>query len=307
MVERFKARIGRHEVMVERSELERLFGIQLRDGNYSLVLAKEDRETQERDGIKPAEPKSHKPESKEPVIVPSAQPVITGYLEDNFYKFTMDQVRQVLTPDYLRFLRDSGYAPDLDRASGLAIEKGILRISKEVRAAAKDSGISITGRLNSYLVDINQTNGRRLVELSGYKLPTTAIMYKLFIPHIKELLEQGNKEAKKTLEEIVSKKAEWIEDVILDKSKIKIGGKEKQLVLPSGNGVYFNRSDINEFAHPNTVNQQQGEFRYWAPNRAENAVIRGRDFGLGLLCDWVPSDSFEDLGVRRANFFSIGN
>ena len=302
MVERFKARIGRHEVMVERSELERLFGIQLRDGNYSLVLAQEDRETQERDGIKPAEPKSHKPESKEPVIVPSAQPVITGYLEDNFYKFTMDQVRQVLTPDYLRFLRDSGYAPDLDRASGLAIEKGILRISKEVRAAAKDSGISITRRLNSYLVDINQNNARRLVEALGYKLPTTAVMYKLFIPHIKELLEQGNKEAKKTLEEIVSKKAEWIEDVILDKSKIKIGGKEKQLVFSESHG-YFDRSDINEFGYPNTVNQHQGEFRYWAPNRAENAVIRNGGSGLLLSFDLGPSGSGGGVGVRRAKFF----
>ena len=98
-----------------------------------------------------------------------------------------------------------------------------------------------------------------------------------------------------------------MEDLILNKNKVKIGSREIVLSLPSGNGAYFDKSDINEFGYPNTVNQQQGEFRYWAPNRAENAVIRGRDFGLGLLCDWVPSDSFEDLGVRRANFFSIGN
>ena len=202
-----------------------------------------------------------------------------------------------------RFLEESGYAPDLDRASGLAIEKGILRISKEVRAAAKDSGISITGRLNSYLVDINQTDGRRLVELLGYKLPTTAVMYKLFIPHIKLLAEQGDKEAKKTLEEMVSKKAEWMEDLILNGNKLKIGSRERALSFPAGRGVYFDRSDINEFGYPNAVNKQQGEFYYWAPNRAENAVIRDWVSGLYLICGWGPSDSGGGVGVRRANFF----
>src|SRR3989344_1262509 len=303
MVERFKARIGRHEVMVERSELERLFGIQLRDGNYSLVLAQEDRETQERDGIKPAEPKSHKPEPKEPVIVPPVQPVITGPLEDNFYKFTMDQVRQVLTPDYLRFLEESGYAPNLDRASGLAIEKGILKADDNIAQLIQNRNIAAVIEDNTrYIVRINQTNGRRLVESLGYRLPTTGVMYKLFIPHIKELAEQGDLEAKKTLEEMVNKKAEWLDDVILNKNKVKIGSREKQLVLPGSYG-YFDRSDINKFGYPNTVNQQQGEFRYWAPNRAENAGIRNRNSELNLSCNWVPSDSLEFLGVRRAKFF----
>src|SRR3989344_2395082 len=176
-----------------------------------------------------------------PVIVPLVQPVS---LEDNFYKFTMDQVRQVLTPDYLRFLEESGYAPDLDRASGLAIEKGILRADDNIAQVIQNNNITARIEDNTrYIVRINQTDGRRLVELSGYKLPTTAIMYSLFIPYIKELAEQGNLEAKKTLEEMVNTKTEWLNDLIIDKNRIKIRGKEKQLVLPEGNCVYFDRSD----------------------------------------------------------------
>src|SRR3989344_2607318 len=174
----------------------------------------------------------------------AAQPVITGFLEDNFYKFTMDQVRQVLTPDYLRFLEESGYAPDLDRVSGLAIEKGILKADDNIAQLIQNNNITAGIEDNTkYIVRINQTDGRRLVELSGYKLPTTAIMYSLFIPYIKELAEQGNLEAKKTLEEMVNTKTEWLNDLIIDKNRIKIRGKEKQLVLPEGNCVYFDRSD----------------------------------------------------------------
>ena len=51
-----------------------------------------------------------------------------------------------------------------------------------------------------------------------------------------------------------------MEDLILNKNKVKIGSREIVLSLPSGNGAYFDKSDINEFGYPNTVNQQQGEF-----------------------------------------------
>ena len=235
-----------------------------------------------------------------PVIVPLVQPVS---LEDNFYKFTMDQVRQVLTPDYLRFLEESGYAPNLDRASGLAIEKGILRADDNIAQVIQNNRIAAVIEDNTkYITIINQNNGRKLVESLGYRLPTTAIMYSLFIPHIKLLAEQGDLEAKKTLEEMVNTKAEWMDDLILNGNKVKIGSREKQLVLPGSYG-YFDRSDINKFGYPNTVNQQQGEFRYWAPNRAENAGIRNRNSELNLSCNWVPSDSLEFLGVRRAKFF----
>src|SRR3989338_8658426 len=208
-----------------------------------------------------------------PVIVPLVQPVS---LEDNFYKFTMDQVRQVLTPDYLRFLEESGYAPDLDRASGLAIEKGILKADDNIAQVIQNNRIAAVIEDNTkYITSINQTNGRKLVEALGYRLPTTAVMYKLFIPHLKLLTEQGNTEAKKTLEEMLNKKAEWMYDLILNGNKVKIGSREKQLVFSESHG-YFDRSDINEFGYPNAVDQQQGEFRYWAPNEDENAVFRGR-------------------------------
>jgi len=203
-----------------------------------------------------------------------------------------------------RFLEESRYAPDLDRASGLAIEKGILKADDNIAQVIQNNRIVAVIEDNTkYITSINQTNGRKLVEALGYRLPTTAVMYKLFIPHLKLLAEQGNTEAKKTLEEMLNKKAEWMYDLILNGNKVKIGSREKQLVLPSGNGVYFNRSDINEFGYPNTVNQQQGEFRYWAPNRAESAVIRDGDSGLGLGCYWGPSVSDGGLGVRRAKFF----
>ena len=235
-----------------------------------------------------------------PVIVPLVQPVS---LEDNFYKFTMDQVRQVLTPDYLRFLEESGYAPDLDRASGLAIEKGILKADDNIAQLIQNNNITAVIEDNTrYIIRINQTNGRKLVEALGYRLPTTAVMYSLFIHHIKLLIEQGNKEAKKTLEEMVSKKAEFMEDLILNGNKLKIGSREKQLVLPSENRVYFDRSDINEFGYPNTVNQQQGEFRYWAQNEDENVVIRYWGSVLGLDINGTPSLASESLGVRRAKF-----
>ena len=95
-----------------------------------------------------------------------------------------------------------------------------------------------------------------------------------------------------------------MEDLILNKNKVKIGSREIVLSLPSGNGAYFDKSDINEFGYPNTVNQQQGEFYYWHPSAAENVVICLRYSGLGL-------DIYRDLlgvsgglGVPRAKFFS---
>src|SRR3989344_2661866 len=189
-----------------------------------------------------------------------------------------------------RFLEESGYAPDLDRASGLAIEKGILKADDNIAQLIQNNNITAVIEDNTrYIIRINQTNGRKLVESLGYRLPTTGVMYKLFIPWIKEQAFKGNKEAKKTLEEMVSKKAEFMEDLILNGNKLKIGSREKQLVLPSENRVYFDRSDINEFGYPNTVNQQPGEFRYWASNEDKSAVIRDRGSELYLYCNCVPS------------------
>ena len=186
----------------------------------------------------------------------------------------------------------------------MAIEKGILRADDNIAQVIQNNRIAAVIEDNTkYITIINQNNGRKLVESLGYRLPTTAIMYSLFIPHIKLLAEQGDLEAKKTLEEMVNTKAEWMDDLILNGNKVKIGSREKQLVLPSENGAYFDRSDINEFGYPNAINQQQGEFRYWAPNEDERAVIRFSSSVLGLVCSWVPSGSYVWVGVRRAKFF----
>ena len=203
-----------------------------------------------------------------------------------------------------RFLEESGYAPDLDRASGLAIEKGILRADDNIVQVIQNNRIAAEIEDNTkYITSINQTDGRKLLETLGYKLPTTAVMYKLFIPHIKLLAEQGDKEAKKTLEEMVKTKAEWMEDLILNRNTVRIGSREKQLVLPERNCVYFDKSDINEFGYPNAVKSQAGEFRYWAPNGNKRAVVRSRLSVLDLGCSWVPSVSVGWVGVRRAKFF----
>ena len=94
-----------------------------------------------------------------------------------------------------------------------------------------------------------------------------------------------------------------MEDLILNKNKVKIGSREIVLSLPSGNGAYFDKSDINEFGYPNAVKSQAGEFRYWAPNGNKRAVVRNRLSELDLNCIWEPSVSVGWVGVRRAKFF----
>ena len=232
---------------------------------------------------------------------PKPKGAITGFADEDFLKFPIADVRNNLSQNYLNFLKQSGYAPNLDNATELGIAKYPLKINKEVKEAAETAGISISGKANSYLASINHTDSRKLAETLGYRLPTAAIMYKLFIPYIKNLTESEDKDAKAMLKVMTDTKAEWLEDLILNKNKLKIGNDETGIVLPMQDNR-FDRSDINEFGYPSQI-KDQGEFYYWYPRNNEVAVIRSRGSELLLNCDWAPSDSGGVFGVRLAKFF----
>jgi len=227
---------------------------------------------------------------------------ITALSDGDFFKFPIADVKNNLSQDYLNFLKQSGYAPNLDSATELRIAKYPLKINKEVKEASKTAGIFISGKVNSYLANITHTNGRKLVQALDYKLPTTAIMYKIFIPHIKALAESGDKDAKAILKVMIDTRTEWLEDLILNKNKVKIGNSERDIALPLQDNMFFDRSDINEFGYPSQI-KDQGEFYYWYPRNNEVAVFRDGDSELDLSCVRGLSGSSVVLGVRLAKFF----
>ena len=209
--------------------------------------------------------------------------------------------RENLSKDYLKFLKESGYAPELDSASGLMIAKRILKYNQSVRDTAQREGLSLNGADGTYIVSISQPDGRNLIESLGGKLLTTGLMYKLFIPYIKELAQNGNAEAQETLNEMINTKAEWLEDLVLDKSRLKIGNKKRRITLPNKNGRY-DRADISEFGYPTSV-KNEGEFFYWHVSGDERAAFRGWDSELNLSLGRELSVEVDGLGVRRAKFF----
>jgi len=233
---------------------------------------------------------------------PKPKGAITGFADGDFFKFPIADVKNNLSQDYLNFLKQSGYAPNLDSATELRIAKYPLKINKEVKEASKTAGISISGKANSYLASINHTDSRKLAETLGYRLPTAAIMYKLFIPYIKNLTESGDKDAKTMLKVMTDTRAEWLEDLILNKNKLKIGNIKTDITLPLQDNI-FDRPDINEFGYPSQV-KAQGEFRYWFPRDNERAVFRDSYSELVLNCSRSPSVSGDVLGVRLTKFFS---
>ena len=218
--------------------------------------------------------------------------------ENSFYKFPIYYVKKNLSKDYLEFLKNSGYAPNLDSAQYLVIGKNMFKANKNYEILKIRFSIE---EETKYIVNISQLNARTLSKVWGYQLPTAAIMYKIFIPHIKRLVDLENQEAKANLKEMKSK-AEWLEDLILNKTKIKIGNSEKEISLPLEN-TGFDRSDINEFGYPYKQLRHNGEFCYWSPKKGEMAAFRDRGPGLGLNCvRRAPSDSSEDLGLRLTKF-----
>ena len=155
-----------------------------------------------------------------------------------------------------------------------------------------------------YVVNINHKNALRLINKLGGKVLTTALMYKLFIPHLKQSAESGNEKAQETLNKMTNTWVEWLEDLVLDDNKVKIGTQERQIALPQKDGG-FNISGLNEFGYPNQV-RNQGEFYYWPVRGDEKAAIRDWVSGLDLDLRRGPSVGSDWLGVRLAqNFFEL--
>jgi len=215
----------------------------------------------------------------------------------DFFVFDRAIIHQVTTPAYRQFLRESGYG-DLDSCSRIEIAKGVLKYDRSVRDAGTRAGLNLTGANGQYVVNINHPNARKLVEALGYKLPTVGLMYRVCIPYIKELVQQGNAEAQATLSEMINAKAEWLEDLVKGRKKVCVGTKEKRVSLPGKDGS-FDRQDINECGYPTSV-KAAGEFYYWHVSGDERAAFRGWSPELCLSLDGRPSFEGDGLGVRLA-------
>lgn len=229
------------------------------------------------------------------IIQPGTQTPAVANLQSGLYLIDKPRIIRATTPAYRQFLREAGYG-DLDACSHLGVAKGVLKYDQAVRDRAP-----LNGADGTYVVSVNQTAGRDLIQALGGKLLTTALMYRLFIPYIKELAQNGNPEAQATLDEMTNTKAEWLEDLILDKTRLKIGTKERALTLPDKDGR-FDRADINEFGYPDRV-KQKGEFYHWHVSGDERAAIRDWGSELNLSLDGGPSFVSGGLGVRFAKIF----
>ena len=235
-----------------------------------------------------------------PVVLPPA----VANLNNGFYQIDKPRIVAATTPAYRKFLRESGYG-DLDSCSRIEIAKGVLKYDQAVRDAGTRASLTLSGNDGDYVVDINHSNARKLVEALGYKVPTVGLMYRLFIPYIKDLVQQNNAEAQVTLNEMTDTsvgKAEWLEDLILHKTRLKIGTKEKRLSLPDKDGR-FDRAGINGFGYPISV-KAAGEFHHWHVSGDERAAIRNGNPELSLNLDRGPSIEDDGLGVRLAKIFS---
>ncbi len=241
-----------------------------------------------------------------PLPTPPVPPVVSILEKRNgFYTFDKPALLAATTPAYRSLLKDGGYA-DIDSCSGLHVAEGILKYDDAVKQIGTNVGLSLTGNNGDYVVNINQSDGIRLVEGMGYTLLTTQLMYSLFIPYIKTAAKQGDAQAQTTLDEMVKTKAEWLQDVIFDKTKLKIGNRANTsthdvLVLPTKDGR-FNPTDMNEYGYPTQLTDN-GEFYYWFPRSDEVAAVRSWGAGLSLVLVGGPSFADGGLGVRLAKFF----
>src|SRR3989338_8722382 len=151
---------------------------------------------------------------------PTTLPPAVANLNNGFYQIDKARILRATTPAYRKFLRGSGYG-DLDSCSRIEIAKGVLKYDQDVRDAGTRASLNLTGTDGQYVVNIDHPNARSLVEALGYKVPTVGLMYRVFIPYIKDLVQQNNAEAQVTLNEMTDTsvgKAEWLEDLILDKT-----------------------------------------------------------------------------------------
>jgi len=218
------------------------------------------------------------PQEPDVVSTPSIEPIQPQTL-GGFYQIDKTRVITATTQDYRTFLKEAGYM-DLDAGNGLLVARRLLHLDSTIREAAKAQNIPLNGNDGDYVTSINQPNARKLAACFDGNLLTTGLMYHVFIPFIKDLAGQGNAEAQATLNEMINTKAEWLEDLILNKNEVKIGNKNKQLMLTQNDGR-FDMADMSEFGYPTNI-KKNGEFYYWFPRDNERAAFRGRVSGLNL-------------------------
>ncbi len=199
-------------------------------------------------------------------------------LSKEFYIIPKEYIISHTTQSYRDFLKQANYM-DLDSADGLLVEK---KISK---------------------TKINWSDSKNLIEKEGYKLLTAGLIYLVFIPYLKEKESQGEKGVIETLNEMMSKYAEWLEDKIINKNTLKINNKEIEINLIQQDGR-FDKEDINEYGYPEKL-KEKGEYYYWYPRNNEIATIRDWNSVLGLSLMGGPSFVGGWLGVRRTKIFNF--
>ncbi len=225
--------------------------------------------------------------------------------QNGFYIIGKPRILAATTPAYRKFLREAGYG-DLDSCSAIGFAKNILGIDQTVRDAAARVNLNLQEDNIGSISNITHLNARKLVKALRYRLPTVRLMYKLFIPWIKKQAQNGNPEAQATLERMTGEltttaKAEWLEDLILDRTRLKIGTQERTLTLPDKDG-YFDRSQVSELGYPTSV-KCRGEFYHWHVSGDKRAAFRYRGSELDLGLNWEPSFAGDYLGVRPVKIF----
>ncbi|MBS3174945.1 hypothetical protein J4440_03640 [Candidatus Woesearchaeota archaeon] len=227
------------------------------------------------------------------------------------YRFAEKEIREVLSPEYIEFLKEAGYV-DLKETPNLYVSGKLLIMDNDVRTVCQshpEIGIDHTSYApNEIITKINQDKSRKLVEnlrgLNGNygKVLTTAIIYRLFIPKIKKAANSGDSCAKATLNEMVRGYSELMEDEVLNRRKLKIEKAYRNLEqLPQSD--YFDNLNLNEFGYPK-VTKEEGEFYLHNNLNLERIVaLRSWGYGLDLYLNWEPSIGGDKLGVRFVNFF----
>ena len=127
------------------------------------------------------------------------------------------------------------------------------------------------------------------------------VMYRLVIPSLNKAAKEGNHCAIETLDEMVKRYAEWLEDSF-EGNMLEVGNLKRKTVIPHSDG-YFNTNDIGGFGYPTRV-RKSGKFYYQGPREDKSAAFRGRGRGLGLFLSRGPSIEVGGLGVRYTKFFS---
>ena len=139
---------------------------------------------------------------------------------DSGYVFNRDEIKAALSPEYLAFLKEAEIV-NLEKTHNLFVASHVLRRDESVENKVKAMEIRCDYTKDSSVVRISQPNARRLVySLGGIVLPT-GLMYRLFIPALKEAAGKGNKPAGETLRQMTDDYAEWLEGIVLNKTRLK--------------------------------------------------------------------------------------